>query len=236
MRTDDSNTNDDIMPPNMQKGLRGHVIVYPQSPEMVAKKLPPDINDIVTPVCVLFIESQPPTPAWSNKKAKLLTVRADRIRSTLVWLKAHNPLYKDIELNEAVIEEIRETPELPFHVQHVLPSDAQDVLQSRYNENAEVMTDPKNVETSSNSPRIEEDHESEQEVPFEKVVITDVHGHASPNELLAAAFRHVKKKGGSYIEIGHGSQPVNEFNNTTLFPMIYPTLYPFGLGGFEDQS
>jgi hypothetical protein len=236
MRTDDSDTNDDVMPPNMQRGLRGHVIVYPQSPEMVAKKLPPDINDIVTPVCVLFIGSQPPTPAWLNKKAKLLTVRADRIRSALVWLKAHNPLYKKIELNEAVIEEIREMPELPFHVQHVLPSDAQDVLQSRYDENAGMTTVSNNVNVSSSPPRIEEDHESEQEVPFEKVVITDVHGHASPNELLAAAFRHVKKKGGSYIEIGHGSQPVNEFNNTTLFPMIYPTLYPFGLGGFEDQS
>jgi hypothetical protein len=74
MRTDDSNTNDDIMPPNMQRGLRGHVIVYPQPPQMVAKKLPPEINDIVTPVCVLFIGSQPPTPAWLNKKAKLLTV------------------------------------------------------------------------------------------------------------------------------------------------------------------
>ncbi|KAF8218885.1 hypothetical protein L208DRAFT_1346070, partial [Tricholoma matsutake] len=47
---------------------------------------------------------------------------------------------------------------------------------------------------------------------------------------------HVKKKGGSYIEIGHKSQSANEFNNTTLFPIIYLTLYPFGLGGFEDHS
>jgi hypothetical protein len=89
---------------------------------------------------------------------------------------------------------------------------------------------------SCESHRSEEDSESMQETPFEKVVISDIHGHASSNELLAAAVHHVKKKGGSYIEIGHESHPVNEFNNTTLFPMIYPTLYPFGLGGFEDRS
>jgi hypothetical protein len=233
MRADEAN--DVIVPPNMQRGLRRHVIVYPQSPQMVTKKLPPEIKDIVTPVYVLFIGSQPPTWAWLNKKATLLTARADRIRSALVWLKAHNPLYKDIELNEVVIEEIQQTSELPFHVQHVLPSDAQDVLQSRYDECGGVPRDLENV-ASCEPQQSKENHESTQEIPFEKVVISDIHGHASSNELLVATVCHVKKKGGSYIEVGHESQPVNEFNNTTLFPMIYPTLYPFGLGSFEDHS
>jgi hypothetical protein len=47
--------------PNMQRGMCSHVIVFPQTPEMVAKKLPPSIEDIVTPVCVLFIGLTPPT-------------------------------------------------------------------------------------------------------------------------------------------------------------------------------
>lgn len=72
-----------------------------------------------------------------------------------------------------------------------------------------------------------------QEIPFERVVIADVCGHASSNELLMAAVHHVKKKGGGYIEIGHDSHPVNEFNNMLLFLMIYPTLYPFGLGSLK---
>jgi hypothetical protein len=104
LRADEAN--DDIVPPNTQRGLRGHVIVYPQSPQSVAKKLPPEINDIVTPVCVLFIGSQPPTRDWLNKHTTLLTARADHIRSALLWLKAHNTLYKDIELNEMALEEI----------------------------------------------------------------------------------------------------------------------------------
>ncbi|KAJ7200534.1 hypothetical protein GGX14DRAFT_571942 [Mycena pura] len=69
------------------------------------------------------------------------------------------------------------------------------------------------------------------EVPFQSVVITDVDGHASSNELRAAAFRHVKKKGGGYIQVPHDRDAENEFRkDSLLFPMIYPTLFPYGIG------
>ncbi|KAG1792597.1 uncharacterized protein HD556DRAFT_1215361, partial [Suillus plorans] len=55
------------------------------------------------------------------------------------------------------------------------------------------------------------------------------------NELRAAALRHVKQHGGGYVEIPHGPAPVNEYSNPDLFPMIYPTLFPYGLGGFEQS-
>ena len=66
-------------------------------------------------------------------------------------------------------------------------------------------------------------------------MVTDVDGSASSNQLHAAAMRHVKEKGGGYIEVPHDSKPVNEFFNPALFPMIYPTLYPYGSGSFEDS-
>src|ERR1700683_3134150 len=45
-----------------------------------------------------------------------------------------------------------------------------------------------------------------------------------------------KKKGGAYIQIPHDPQPVNEFFHSKLFPKMYPTLFPYGIGGFEDQT
>ena len=54
-----------------------------------------------------------------------LAVRADRVRRALVWLKAHNYLYKDVELDEAVLNQLAESPSIPFHVEHVLPDDAE---------------------------------------------------------------------------------------------------------------
>lgn len=68
------------------------------------------------------------------------------------------------------------------------------------------------------------------------MVITDVDGTAPANELQAAAVHHVKKKGGGYIKINHDPTPVNEFFNPEMFPMIYPTLLPYGIGGFKNQN
>ncbi len=71
---------------------------------------------------------------------------------------------------------------------------------------------------------------------FEKVVIADVDPSASSNTLRAAAVRHIKKRGGSYSKITHDPEPVKEFYNPELFPMMYPTLFPYGVGGMEDRS
>jgi hypothetical protein len=70
---------DDLVAPNLQRGLQGHVIIYPQQPDRIAVKLPPSIEDVVSTVCVLFIGSTRPTREWLDKHAKLLAVRADRV-------------------------------------------------------------------------------------------------------------------------------------------------------------
>ncbi|KAG2340437.1 hypothetical protein BDR05DRAFT_1035497, partial [Suillus weaverae] len=38
------------------------------------------------------------------------------------------------------------------------------------------------------------------------------------------------------LVLHHGGNPIPEYNNTSLFPGMYPTLYPYGVGGFEDHS
>ena len=204
--------------PHLQRKLMGHVIIYLQPPDKVTRMLPPSVDNIVTSVCVLFIGSSPPTCEWL---AKLLTACADCVHHALMWLKTHNPLYKSVELNEPVLWELGTTELLPFHVEHIQSNQVQEVLQSRYD--------------MADSLSLDDIHNDSDSIPFEKVVIADVDVHASSNELRAAAIRHVKKKGGGYIEIPHERSPVNEFDNPHLFPMMYPTLYPYGLRGFEDR-
>ena len=48
-----------------------------------------------------------------------------------------------------------------------------------------------------------------------------------------ARLSHIQKKG-SYLQIPHEPNPENEFVNPRLFPKLYLTLYPFGVGGPED--
>ena len=38
------------------------------------------------------------------------------------------------------------------------------------------------------------------------------------------------------LAIHHGAAAVSEYKNPDLMPGMFPTLFPFGIGGFEDKS
>lgn len=166
----------------------------------------------------------PPSKDWLQKKAKLLTICGDRVCAAFLWLKEHNPLYQDIELDKSAMGELDQTSFLLFHIEHVLLSQAQSALQSHYD----------TLDHEAFAAGLE--GTKPEEIPLHSIVITDVDSHASSNQLRAAAVRHMKQKGGGYLQISHEPNPVNEFGNPALFPIISPTLYPYGLGGFEDHA
>ncbi|KAF5329099.1 hypothetical protein D9611_014298 [Ephemerocybe angulata] len=215
-----------------QRGFHGNIIVYPQRPSSVTRILPPTVDEIITPICVLFIGSTPPTYEWLRTKAKPLVVRREKIRAALDWLKSHNPLYKDVIVSGENLNSLPEDDVLPVHIEHIQSTSNIDELTSRYDD------PPSTTDTSLHAAAVGNDNNDSvgdsAPISFQNVVIADVEGTASPEELRAAASRHIKN-GGAYLEIPHDSEPVNEFNNPTLFPMIYPTLFPYGCGGLEDR-
>ena len=137
----------------------------------------------------------------------------------LEWLQEHNPLYADVEIDYVTLQTFPENDVLPYYIKHLQPTNSEDqeTLTSQYE-------DPQANGTEQGE---------HQDTIFDSFVVTDVDGNAS-NQLHAAAMHHVKEKGGGYIEVAYDSKPVNEIFNPALFPMIYPTLYPYGMGGFED--
>ncbi|KAJ7130755.1 hypothetical protein C8R43DRAFT_896083, partial [Mycena crocata] len=215
--------------PIRQRGVRGHIIVYPQRPSSIAASLPPSLEDITTPICVIFVGSHPPTEEWLRTKAKPLIVRKEKILDALKWLKANNYLYKDVIIDHQVLSTLSDTTLLPFHVQHILPSAGIDATTSDYV--------PGSAEPPCQIPDISDAiPPAPSVVPFQTVVVTDVDGNEPSNVLRSAALAHMRKPGSNYVEVPHDRIPANEFNNPSLFPMIYPTLFPYGLGGFEDPK
>jgi hypothetical protein len=75
--------NQDLILPTTQRGVKGHIIIYPQQPSKIAELLPPPIEQIVSPVCVLFVGTAPPTTEWLREHAKPLAVNAKRVRAAL---------------------------------------------------------------------------------------------------------------------------------------------------------
>ncbi|KAI1781877.1 hypothetical protein LXA43DRAFT_907387 [Ganoderma leucocontextum] len=215
--------------PNSQRGFKGHIIVYPQKPDQVARTLPPSLHDASQAVCVIFVGSRAPTLEWLRDSASPLIVRRQKVVAALQWLKTHNVLYRDVEIDLARLNALPDEDLLPVHVEHVQPSAAQDAATARYDEQPTAQTAEPELSASARN-RVHD------EVHFQKVVVMDVDGRAPANELRSAAVRHIKEKGGGYIEVPHGPKPVNEFCNPSLFPSIYPCLFPYGVGGFEDAA
>ena len=127
-------------------------------------------------------------------------------------------VYRDIEISEQNLEGLPLEDVLPYHVENVKDSEAQETLVSRYDNN--------DTQSAPTAPSMH----------FESVVITDIDAHTPVSQLRAAAVRHAKVKNKPFVQVGHGPRPVNEFFNVDLFPMLYPTLFPYGCGGFEDRG
>jgi len=78
---------------DVQRGMKGHIIIYPQRPLQIARLLPPNMSDILTPICVLFVGSSPPSQDWLRDKAKSLTVRREKVQGALMWLQIEMDLF-----------------------------------------------------------------------------------------------------------------------------------------------
>ncbi|KAJ7865103.1 hypothetical protein B0H13DRAFT_2353165 [Mycena leptocephala] len=102
LRDEDSETS----VPIAQRAVHGHIIIYPQKPTAIAKTLPPPIADIITPICVIFVGSKPPTPEWLKEKVKPMIVRKEKVQNALRWLKLNNHLYADIPIDQRALDEL----------------------------------------------------------------------------------------------------------------------------------
>ncbi|KAJ3967156.1 hypothetical protein EV361DRAFT_1010157 [Lentinula raphanica] len=223
-----------------QRGIKGNIIIYPQKVSQVASVLPPNLDELAAPICVVFVGSRHPSNEWLRKHAKPLAVHPGRVQRALEWLKLHNPLYRDIKINTALLQSLPEDYVLPVHVEHVHPNSALDSVTSGYTPDLHDASEHTNsphedspMLSVESAPRSSSEND-EPVVTFDKVVITDIDGSATSSQMRAAAIRHVQKNGG-FIEFPHDVEPVNEFMNPALFPMIYPTLFPYGMGGFENH-
>ncbi|KAJ7676612.1 hypothetical protein DFH06DRAFT_906432, partial [Mycena polygramma] len=228
----DEDYNSDSGVPLTQRGARGHIIIYPQRPSAVARSLPPSLSDVITPVCVIFVGSTAPTAEWLKTKATPLIVRKERVMNALAWLKIHNHLYRDVVVDHDALADQPDEIIPPFHIQHVIPNAGIDSTTSSYIPGSAAPPDPLIFPDLQELLRPPPPSATQ----FQSVVVADVDGNAPSHELRSAALKHMRKQGSNYVEIPHDKKAVNEFNNPHLFPMMYPTLFPYGLGGLEDDS
>lgn len=162
--------NNDVDLPTVQRGIKGHVIVFPQHPENLPDVMPPAISDIIAPICILFCGSTIPTSQWLKEKAHLLVVRHEVVLKALHWLRIHNLLYRNVVIDMDHILTLPKDGVLDYHIEQVEVSVAAHTLVSRYDFSYSPQTDP--PDTS---------------VQFESVLITDIDANAPSHQLKATA-------------------------------------------------
>lgn len=218
--------------PGAQRGSKGHIIVFPAKPEGIVKLLPPPIEEVVQPLCVIFVGSERPSQQWLLENAKPLIIRWNKVWSALKTLKKINPLYSDVEINMPELAKLAGMGNkivAPVHIDVQSSSSAGDAVGSRYDEYNDDVLSGSPVTLSNNS-----DSTPMSSNIFESVTVTDLDmKHASSNASKAAALKHMKQ-GGKAIPIGHDKAPVSEYNDLELLPLLFPTLFCYGTGGSQS--
>lgn len=210
-----------------QRGLKGHVIIHLQDPTPLLDLLLPPVEEICTPICFILIGSKQPTKEWLREQATPLVVCREKVQTALCWLIANNPHYRNVRLDSAALDAYPENDIVPIHIEMMNPvREVEDSLTGSY--------DP--TVSSDNALPLADGYTCNK-IAYQNVVISGVDASASSNKLCAAAFRHVSASvRGCFVQVSHAPQTANEFFNPSLFPMLYPTLFPYGLGGFEDPN
>lgn len=208
-----------------QKGFKGHAVAYMTNPHKLTRVLPRTVEEIVRYICVIFIGSHPPTKEWMRKYARPLVVRRRHIHVAAHFLAARNPLFRGILVNQAIIDGLPEHDVVDVEVTHVQSSDGIEQVVSDYSKPEGVDYVPPSLNTSATSEPV-----------FDTAVVLDIDAHTPSKQLNAACFKHFNRNRGSAYLVPHDREIMNEFNEPNLLPMLYPTLYPYGVGGFEDPN
>ena len=84
-----------------QLKLCGNIITFPQNPDRILDLIPqkPEQDTFQ----IVFIGKVKPT---NEQLKRLFTVRYTKVKNALEWLKKHNHLYKDVKINEQLLEQL----------------------------------------------------------------------------------------------------------------------------------
>jgi hypothetical protein len=191
-----------------------NAITFKHPVEKIYTILPPPVEDLDDVLAFIYTGPTKPTP--EDFKRTPLLVRRRKVAAALEWLKLNHPDYYDLEISYKNLEDYPED----------VPPVVIDYRRKESN---------KDIEATSV-------HDMEQEQGTrEGMCSLTVHGltgeeyaNATTKTLKAIALKHLDNMG-KIIAMGHAKNPESTWRNPKLYPMIFPWLFPYGLGGIGNE-
>ena len=199
-----------IGPETRQSGLKGNTITFPQNIVKIAETLPANTDILIDDLKVVFIGNNRPTREMLKK---VFTVRREKVYNAVNFLIANHPLYEGVTLSNTDLP-VDDVPEEILRTLHAYddPDDEDANEHSTYTPQTDINDVPSDT------------------VLMDSTGIIDMEGSSvhSTDQLNSAIH---SLQGTMYVP--HGSIPVNEYNNPSLWLGSYPWLFPYGKGGPE---
>ncbi|CAF1357835.1 unnamed protein product [Rotaria sordida] len=212
-----------------QTALKGNYITFLQNVPNIVNSLLLTLDDLCDTLKVIFVGAHPPERIQLKK---VLTARKKKIIEALRWLKKHNVLYQNVDINLKDIAQLTED-DVPECIMSMIEQKIDD---------EEIQSERAGYIPDSLSNLIE--RTTTDSIPISNSGVLDVNGSSvSSNEITDYLLHKIKNDGTkeqmdteSVYLIPHSSKPVDEYFNLKLFVGLYPTLFCYGRGTPEDQS
>ncbi len=235
--------------------LRGHMIVIPQDPGPLLHILPSPALKLHNMIRVFWLGKSPPT---NTDLRPFLNVRKDKVLAALLYLVQNNHLYHDLMINHDMIEGWPEEfipPEIADNITCVENPDHHE------REGYIVSLESGNYENDFQAAQDEVIETDDQNPLLTSSVYTDVNQErVDPNFRLIDALLGVITNRPSRVDetrstVESLNEPVliqrdlptisyairgqatlmNSWEDPNYFTGAFPTLFPNGLGGHQDQ-
>ncbi|KAL6307531.1 hypothetical protein BKA93DRAFT_727480 [Sparassis latifolia] len=196
-----------------QRKLSANAVVFSQPVERLHNVLPPPREDLDKCLAVLFTGPCRPTP--TDYKCMPLLVHHTVVLNALHWLHLYHCNYTDIQISESnLVSYSKEEP--PVYVVHC-PGSGSTPAES----------------VASNDNNLERGIE-DGDCPFAVHAMTGTDlVSMSYEERIATALSYFEG-GGEVLAYGHERDPASIYHNPQLYPGMFPWLFPYGLGRFEN--
>ncbi|KAF8575283.1 hypothetical protein K439DRAFT_1275370, partial [Ramaria rubella] len=212
--------------PTGQYASHGNVCIFPQDPHALATVLPPPISVFYDEIAIIFVSSTGKEVTHDSLSKSPLLACQGHILNALKWLKEHNPLYADVEISEDIL--LREYPEngsaLGFAIQELLKGSAATSEGSSYTS----YTQQANAEAFN-------DNQSDF-IPISTNGILDTDQIDATYKMgKIDAMRKLKTGRVPFVKFASGGIPLQTSYNPSIYGCLWPTLFPYGVGMFEDK-
>ncbi|KAF9061360.1 hypothetical protein BDP27DRAFT_1235434, partial [Rhodocollybia butyracea] len=195
-----------------------NTVIFVNPTAQLYETLPPPIEDALDDIlAVIFTGPSEPLPEdlrWSP-----FFVRKKVIENALTWLKLNHPDYADLDMQKSADNLLLYPEEGVLAIMDYQYATSNKIPEATGLDNQEY------EEGTSSGP-----------CPFRVHGLTEKQvSEMGLDEMKIQALQYMNG-GGNILEIQHGSKTESIYDNSQLYPKMFPWLFPYGSGGIGTST